>query len=149
MIQSSQVNVKKLNPTAKLPTYGSEYAAGADLYACLDSEITINHGETYLVKTGIAMEIPVGYAGLIYARSGLATKRGLAPANKVGVIDSDYRGEIMVSIYNQSSEPQKIEPGERIAQLVITPYITGIFNEVSDLSDTTRGEGGFGSTGSK
>ena len=147
MIQSSQVNVKKLNPTAKLPTYGSEYAAGADLYACLDSEITINPGETYLVKTGIAMEIPVGYAGLIYARSGLATKRGLAPANKVGVIDSDYRGEIMVSIYNQSSEPQKIEPGERIAQLVITPYITGIFNEVSDLTDTTRGEGGFGSTG--
>ena len=149
MIQSSQVNVKKLNPAAKLPTYGSEYAAGADLYACLDSKITINPGETYLVKTGIAMEIPVGYAGLIYARSGLATKRGLAPANKVGVIDSDYRGEIMVSIYNQSSEPQKIEPGERIAQLVITPYITGIFNEVSDLSDTTRGEGGFGSTGSK
>ncbi len=149
MIQSSQVNVKKLNPTAKLPTYGSEYAAGADLYACLDSEITINPGKTYLVKTGIAMEIPVGYAGLIYARSGLATKRGLAPANKVGVIDSDYRGEIMVSIYNQSSEPQKIEPGERIAQLVITPYITGIFNEVSDLTDTTRGEGGFGSTGSK
>ena len=149
MIQSSQVNVKKLNPAAKLPTYGSEYAAGADLYACLDSEITINSGETYLVKTGIAMEIPVGYAGLIYARSGLATKRGLAPANKVGVIDSDYRGEIMVSIYNQSSEPQKIEPGERIAQLVITPYITGIFNEVSDLTDTTRGEGGFGSTGSK
>lgn len=149
MIQSSQVNVKKLNPAAKLPTYGSEYAAGADLYACLDSEITINPGETYLVKTGIAMEIPVGYAGLIYARSGLATKRGLAPANKVGVIDSDYRGEIMVSIYNQSSEPQKIEPGERIAQLVITPYITGIFNEVSDLTDTTRGEGGFGSTGSK
>ncbi len=149
MIQSSQVNVKKLNPTAKLPTYGSEYAAGADLYACLDSEITINPGETYLVKTGIAMEIPVGYAGLIYARSGLATKRGLAPANKVGVIDSDYRGEIMVSIYNQNSEPQKIEPGERIAQLVITPYITGIFNEVSDLTDTTRGEGGFGSTGSK
>ena len=149
MIQSSQVNVKKLNPAAKLPTYGSEYAAGADLYACLDSEITINPGETYLIKTGIAMEIPVGYAGLIYARSGLATKRGLAPANKVGVIDSDYRGEIMVSIYNQSSEPQKIEPGERIAQLVITPYITGIFNEVSDLTDTTRGEGGFGSTGSK
>ena len=147
MIQTAGINVKKLNPNAILPVYSSEYAAGADLHACMDSAVTIAPGETYLVKTGIAMEVPIGCAGLIYARSGLATKRGLAPANKVGVIDSDYRGEIMVSLYNQSSEPQKIEPGDRIAQLVITPYIQGIFSEVSELSDTIRGTGGFGSTG--
>ena len=147
MIEKVNVNIKKINPNAVLPTYGTEFAAGADLYACLFAPVTVEPGNTFLVKTGLVMEIPVGYAGLIYGRSGLATKRGLAPANKVGVIDSDYRGEIMVSLYNQSDMPQKIEPGERIAQMVITPYIQGVFNEVDELSDTDRGEGGFGSTG--
>jgi dUTP pyrophosphatase len=149
MVKTFNINIIKLNQNAIIPTYGSEFAAGADLYACMDENVEIKPGETYLVKTGIAMEIPVGYAGLIYARSGLATKRGLAPANKVGVIDSDYRGEIMVSLLNHSSVSQVIEPGERIAQLVITPYIQGIFNEVDKLSETVRGEGGFGSTGKK
>ncbi len=146
-MQSTNINIKKINPNAIIPTYGSVDAAGADLYACIEADVTIAPGETYLVKTGISMEIPVGFAGLIYARSGLSTKKGLAPANKVGVIDSDYRGEIMVALYNQSDKPQTIEPGERIAQMVITPFIQGIFNEVDELSDTARGEGGFGSTG--
>ena len=149
MINKTQINIIKINPNAVIPTYGSEYSAGADLYACLDAPVTIAANETYLVKTGLKMELPEGYAGLIYARSGLATKRGLAPANKVGVIDSDYRGEIMVSLHNHSKEDQTIKPGERIAQLVITPYIKGIFNEVTELSDTERGEGGFGSTGTR
>ena len=148
-ILSTNVNIKKLNPNATIPTYGSEYAAGADLYACIEDALTIAPGETVLVKTGLAMELPIGYAGLIYARSGLASKRGLAPANKVGVIDSDYRGEVMVALHNHSSIDQTIEPNERIAQLVITPYIKGIFSETDDLSDTIRGEGGFGSTGKK
>ena len=149
MIESANVNIKKLNDKAVIPTYGSEYAAGADLYACIDEPVTIRPGETFLVKTGLAMEIPIGYAGLIYARSGLATKKGLAPANKVGVVDSDYRGEVMVSLHNHSSVDQTIEPGERIAQLVITPYLQGIFNEVDELNNTLRGAGGFGSTGTK
>ena len=148
-ILSTNINIKKLNPNATIPTYGSEYAAGADLYACIEDALTIAPGETVLVKTGLAMELPIGYAGLIYARSGLASKRGLAPANKVGVIDSDYRGEVMVALHNHSSIDQTIEPNERIAQLVITPYIKGIFSETNDLSDTIRGEGGFGSTGKK
>ena len=148
-ILSTNVNIKKLNPNATIPTYGSEYAAGADLYACIEDALTIAPGETVLVKTGLAMELPIGYAGLIYARSGLASKRGLTPANKVGVIDSDYRGEVMVALHNHSSIDQTIEPNERIAQLVITPYIKGIFSETDDLSDTIRGEGGFGSTGKK
>lgn len=148
-ILSTNINIKKLNPNATIPTYGSEYAAGADLYACIEDALTIAPGETVLVKTGLAMELPIGYAGLIYARSGLASKRGLAPANKVGVIDSDYRGEVMVALHNHSSIDQTIEPNERIAQLVITPYIKGIFSETDDLSDTVRGEGGFGSTGKK
>lgn len=148
-VLSTNVNIKKLNPNATIPTYGSEYAAGADLYACIEEAITIAPGETVLVKTGLAMELPIGYAGLIYARSGLASKRGLAPANKVGVIDSDYRGEVMVALHNHSNIAQSIEPNERIAQLVITPYLKGIFNETDDLSDTVRGEGGFGSTGKK
>lgn len=147
MIQKIEVKIKKISPNAVLPTYGTENAAGADLSACLFAPITIDPGQTFVVKTGLTMEIPEGYVGLIYARSGLATKRGLAPANKVGVIDSDYRGEIMVALYNQSELPQKIEPGERIAQLVIAPYLQGVFNEVDELSDTTRGVGGFGSTG--
>lgn len=144
---TANVPIKKLTPQATLPTYGSEYAAGADLYACISEHLTFEPGETKLVHTGLAMEIPVGYAGLIYARSGLATKKGLAPANKVGVIDADYRGEIMVALHNHSNSPVTIEPNERIAQLVITPYLTAHFTETDTLSDTPRGTGGFGSTG--
>lgn len=149
MLQTKLINIKKLRPDAIIPTYGSEFAAGADLYACIDETVTIESGETVLIKTGLAMEIPTGYAGLIYARSGLATKRGLAPANKVGVIDSDYRGEIMVALHNHSSISQTIEKGERIAQMIITPYILGVYNVVDELDTTSRGEGGFGSTGRK
>ena len=115
----------------------------------MDEAVTINPGETHFIKTGIAMEVPVGYAGLIYARSGLACKKGLAPANKVGVVDSDYRGEIMVALHNHSNESVVVESGERIAQFVITPYIVAAFNQVDELEDTVRGEGGFGSTGRK
>lgn len=147
MNNSAQINIKKLKPNATIPTYGSEYAAGADLYACISEAINIKPGETRMIPTGIAMEIPVGYAGLIYARSGLASKKGLAPANKVGVVDADYRGEFMVALHNHSNAEATIEPNERIAQLVITPYITGVFNEVDELNDTVRGAGGFGSTG--
>ena len=143
------VKIKKLNENAKMPTYGSPYSAGADLYACIDNEITIKPNETVLIKTGLAMELSCGYVALIYARSGLATKRGLAPANKVGVVDSDYRGEIMVALHNHSTVPQTVSKDERIAQMVITPYITAEFTEADSLSDTVRGEGGFGSTGSK
>ncbi len=148
-MMTQDVKIKKLNERAALPTYGTEYSAGADLYACLDAPLTIEAGTTALVHTGLSMEIPAGYAGLIYARSGLATKRGLAPANKVGVIDADYRGEIMVALYNQSGVAQTIEQGERIAQLVITPFLTANFIVSEELSDTVRGEGGFGSTGRK
>lgn len=143
------VKIKKLNENAIVPTYGSEFAAGADLYACLDESITIESGETKFVHTGIAMEIPLGYAGLVHARSGLASKRGLAPANKVGVIDCDYRGEIMVALHNHGKEAQTIEHGERVAQLLIMPYITADFDVVDELSETVRGSGGFGSTGRK
>lgn len=142
-----KVCIKKLDKNAILPTYGSDDAAGADLYALSDKEIIIPSGETVLVHTGIAMEIPAGFAGFIYARSGIATKRGLAPANKVGVIDSDYRGEIMVAIHNHSDSDQKISPNERIAQMVIAPYLRVEFTECDELNDTTRGSGGFGSTG--
>lgn len=143
------MKIKKINENAVIPTYGTEYSAGADLYACTDEDITINPGETKLIKTGIAIEIPVGYAGFIYARSGLASKKGLAPANKVGVIDADYRGEIMVALYNQSNEPQVIAAKERIAQLVIAPFLKVEFEEVDELTITVRGAGGFGSTGTK
>ena len=143
------VNIKKLKPNAIIPTYGSQYAAGADLYAALETDVTINSGETLLIPTGISMEIPVGFAGLIYARSGIASKRGLAPANKVGVIDSDYRGEVMVALHNHSNIPQTVAKDERIAQLVIAPFLTAEFNEVDELDSTERGEGGFGSTGTK
>ena len=142
-----KMKIKKLNERAVTPTYGSEFSAGADLYACEGKEIVIEAGETKLIHTGIAMEIPNGYVGLIYARSGLATKRGLAPANKVGVIDSDYRGEIMVALYNQSNATQTVADGERIAQIVFTPYASAEFSVVDSLDDTERGEGGFGSTG--
>lgn len=141
------VRIKKLNDTAKIPTYGSEYSAGADLYACTEADLVIEPGETVVVKTGIAMEIPVGYAGFIYARSGLATKEGLAPANKVGVVDADYRGEIMVALHNHSKETRTVTAGERIAQMVIAPFLTAEFLPCEELSDTVRGEGGFGSTG--
>ena len=143
------VNIKKLNEKAVIPAYGSEYAAGADLYACLEGELTIQPHETAVIPTGIALELPVGYAGLIYARSGLATKKGLAPANKVGVVDCDYRGEVKVALHNHSGVAQTVTAGERVAQLVITPYITANFCEVDELSQTVRGAGGFGSTGSK
>ena len=138
---TADVKIKKLSEKAVIPTYGSEYSAGADLYACTD--------ETYLVPTGVAVELPVGYAGLIYARSGLASKKGLAPANKVGVVDCDYRGEIKVALHNHSNEVQSISSGERLAQFVITPYLTARFQECETLSETVRGAGGFGSTGSK
>lgn len=141
------IHVKKLRPNAILPTYGSTEAAGADLYACLDADVTILPGQTVLIPTGLAMEIPAGCAGLIYARSSLGVKRDLAPANKVGVIDSDYRGEFMVALHNHGSREQIICNADRIAQLLITPVFTPGFTEVCELSDTDRGEGGFGSTG--
>ena len=142
-----KIKVKRLRERAVIPTYGSAEAAGADLYACLEGKIIIAPGETAFVPTGIAMEIPTGCAGLVFARSSLGTKRGLAPANKVGVIDSDYRGEFFVALHNHGKLPQEIEHGERIAQLLIVPVYTPGFTEVTDLSDTKRGSGGFGSTG--
>lgn len=141
------VPIKKLSPEAKLPTYGSESAAGADLYALLPAPLAVAAGETVLVHTGVALALPKGTVGLIFARSGLATKRGLAPANKVGVIDADYRGEIMVALHNHGSAAVTVEPYERIAQLAILPYITADFLETDDLDETARGAGGFGSTG--
>lgn len=143
------VRIKKLRENAVVPTYGSEFAAGADLYAAVEEAMTIAPSETKLIPTGIAMEIPVGYAGFIYARSGLASKKGLAPANKVGVVDADYRGEVMVALHNHGKAEQTIEAGERIAQMVIAPFITANFIESETLEDTVRGAGGFGSTGSK
>ena len=148
-IQKTTLHYKKLREQAKQPCYGTQWAAGADLYACLDEPLTVRAGETEFVPTGLAMEIPGGMVGLIYARSGLACKKGLAPANKVGVIDSDYRGEIMVALYNHSNSDITIESGERIAQMVITPYFFAEYEEAEELSDTVRGEGGFGSTGTK
>ena len=143
----NKIRVKKLRSGAILPTYGSEESAGADLYACLDEPLTVEPGQTVWVPTGLAMELPAGYAGLVYARSGMACKRGLAPANKVGVIDSDYRGEITVVLHNHGSETQSLSSGDRIAQLLITPVITPGFELTDDLSQTRRGKGGFGSTG--
>ena len=143
----STIRVKKLKENAILPTYGSSGAAGADLYACLDEAVTILPGETAWIPTGIALEVPAGCAGLVYARSSLGVKRGLAPANKVGVIDSDYRGEIRVVLLNHGKEPQTIFSGERVAQFIITPVLTPSYEEAEDLSDTQRSTGGFGSTG--
>ena len=142
-----QIRVKKLSEMAILPTYGTPYAAGADLYACLESPVTIQPGQTAWISTGIAMEVPEGCAGLIYARSGMACKRGVAPANKVGVVDSDYRGPITVVLYNHGNEPQTICHGERIAQMVITPVLTPAYTEADELTDTVRDVSGFGSTG--
>ena len=141
------IRVKKLRPGAILPTFGSAEAAGADLYACMDQPVTVDPGETVFVPTGLAMELPRGYAGLIYARSGLACKRGLAPANKVGVIDSDYRGEFIVALHNHGKAAQTVESGERIAQLGVTPVLIPVYEEAQELSDSERGAGGFGSTG--
>ncbi len=143
----STISVKKLSPNAILPTYGSAEAAGADLYACLDEPVVIEPGEAAWIPTGLALEVPKGCAGLIYARSSLGVKRGLAPANKVGVIDSDYRGEIRVVLFNHGKQTQTVEPGERIAQFLITPVLTPEYEEVTQLTDTSRGTGGFGSTG--
>ena len=143
---NNTIEIKKLNEKATIPTYGSEFAAGADLYALIDDEITINPKESLMVPTGLAIAIPNEYVGLIYARSSLATKKGLAPANKVGVIDADYRGEIKVCLYNHSNSPQKISPNERIAQIVFTPFLQAKFVIKDTLSDTKRGDGGFGST---
>ncbi len=141
------VKIKLLRDNAVCPSYQSASAAGADLYAALDKAVVIESGQTVFVPTGVAMEIPEGFVGLVYARSGLASKKGLAPANKVGVIDSDYRGEIMVALHNHSSEPAQVLSGERIAQIVLTPYLTAEFEVCDELSSTERGEGGFGSTG--
>lgn len=142
-----KIAVKKLNEDARIPTLGSAYAAGADLYAV--EEETLDPGQTKLIHTGLAMEIPVGYGGFIFARSGLATKRGLAPANKVGVVDADYRGEIMVALHNHGDQTQRIEKGERVAQMVILPFLAAEYFETDELSDTDRGAGGFGSSGRK
>ncbi len=144
-----QVRVKKLRENAKLPVYGTAYSAGADLCACLDAPVTLMPGETRLIPIGISMEIPEGYAGLVFARSGLASKRDLAPANKVGVIDSDYRGEFFVPLHNHGAQPQTVAHGERIAQMILMPYLTAQFVETQTLSDTERGAGGFGSTGTR
>lgn len=144
------INIKKTDENAKIPTYGSEFAAGADLYAVIHNEenkVEIIPGETAFVDTGIAMEIPEGCVGLVYARSGLACKQGLAPANKVGVIDSDYRGNIMVALYNQSNEVRTVSEGDRIAQIIIQPVEQFGFKVKENLSDTVRGNGGFGSSG--
>jgi dUTP pyrophosphatase len=146
---TAPVSVQLLDPRAKLPAYGSADAAGADLYAVTDGPVTIAPGQTALIHTGLALAIPRGYVGLIYARSGLATKQGLAPANKVGVIDADYRGELMVSLYNHSGQARTVESGDRVAQLVIAPYLTAQFQAADDLDQTDRGVGGFGSTGTK
>ena len=144
-----KLRIKKLNENAIIPTYGTEYSAGADLYNLPENTVIIKPHETVLIKTGIAAEIPEGYCGLIFARSGLATKRGLAPANKVGVIDADYRGEIMVALHNHSEAPATVDGGERVAQLAIVPFLKAKFEEADELSETVRGEGGFGSTGAK
>ena len=141
------IAVKILREGATLPTYGSSEAAGADLYACLDADVVIEPGKTAFIPTGFAMAVPKGCAGLLYARSGMACKRDLAPANKVGVIDSDYRGEIMVALHNHGSQMQTIANGDRIAQMIITPVITPAYTWAENLDDTNRGEGGFGSTG--
>ena len=141
-----EIKIKILKKDAVIPTKGSPFAAGSDLYSA-ENDLVIEAGKTAMIGTGLAMEIPEGYAGLVYARSGLACKEGLAPANKVGVIDSDYRGEIKVALHNHSSERKTVKKGERIAQIVITPFLSADFCEAEQLNQTVRGEGGFGSTG--
>lgn len=141
------IAVKKLRAGAKMPSFGSEEAAGADLYACLDEEVTVAPGQTVFIPTGLAMALPKGYVGLVYARSGLACKQDLAPANKVGVIDSDYRGEFMIALHNHGKETRTVHHGDRVAQLVITPVLRPLYREEDSLDETARGTGGFGSTG--
>ncbi len=148
-MKEEKVNIKKLDERAHIPTYGSAFSAGADLYACMDTSIEIAPNTTEFIHTGLAFQIPVGYVGLVYARSGLGCKKGLAPSNKVGVIDSDYRGELMVALRNHSDEIRVIEPGDKIAQMVLTPYLKADYAFVEELDDTVRGNGGFGSTGTK
>ncbi len=149
-MERMNVKIKKLDERAKMPTYGTPMSAGADLYALLDNEIQIKPGETVFIKTGLSIELPLGYMGLVFARSGLSCKQGLAPANKVGVVDSDYRGEIMVALMNHSNEIRTVAPYDRIAQLVLTPYLFADFVEADELSAVnTRFAGGFGSTGKK
>lgn len=143
------VKLKKISPKAITPTYGSDFSAGADLYACLEDSVVIAPGKTAMISTGLCFELPENHAGLVCARSGLASKKGLAPANKVGVIDSDYRGELVVALFNHGSEAQTVSHGERVAQLVVTPVLACDFVEAEALSDTVRGGGGFGSTGNK
>ena len=142
-----KVRIKKLDERAVIPTYGTEFSAGADVYALLESDLDIPAGETVFIKTGIALEIPTGYVGLIYPRSSLSCKNDLAPANKVGVIDSDYRGEIMIALHNHGKSTRTVSSGDRIAQLVITPFIKGDFVLCDELDETERNQGGFGSTG--
>lgn len=144
-----KLQVKKLDPNAKIPTYGTAYSAGADLYVCLEQPVVIQPGRTEFLPTGLSIAVPNGYAGLIFARSGLSTKRGLAPANKVGVIDADYRGPVMVALHNHGDIPQTVEPGDRIAQLVVVPVLAPEMELVEELDATERGTGGFGSTGRK
>ncbi len=146
-MQNSTIKIKKLRSGAKIPTYGTEFAAGADLYAVLDKPEIIKPGETKFIGTALAFDIPNGLVGLVYARSGLSCKQGLAPANKVGVIDADYRGEVMVALHNHSNEERVVSSGDRIAQIVFAPYVKGVFEEVEELSTSVRGAGGFGSTG--
>ena len=143
------VKLKKLTPNAIIPTYGTAQSAGADLYSGMEQPVTIEPGKTEFIHTGIAIAIPDGLVGLVYARSGMACKKGSAPANKVGVMDADYRGEIMVALYNHGNEAVTVEPGDRIAQLVLTPFITAAFDQADSLDETDRGNGGFGSTGTK
>ena len=144
-----KIRIKKLDERAVTPTYGSEYSAGADLYALIDGAVEILPHETVFIHTGISVEIPEGYCGLVFARSSMGAKRGLAPANKVGVIDADYRGEVMVALHNHTDLPQTVEAGERVAQLAILPFLKAEFEVAEELSETVRGEGGFGSTGKK
>ena len=146
-VLTTSIRIKKLNPNAKVPTYGSLCAAGADLYAVLDEPVTLAPHETKFIATGVAFEIPVGLVGLVYARSGLSCKQDLAPANKVGVVDADYRGEVMVILHNHGTQNRTIQNGDRIAQIVFMPYVQAEFAVADELSDTVRGAGGFGHTG--
>jgi len=142
------IHIKKINPNATIPTRGSQYAAGYDLYACIDGgEVTIDPHSTQKIGTGLAIAVPNGYFGAIFARSGLASKEGLRPANCVGVADSDYRGEYIVALHNDSNAPRTVKHGDRIAQLVIMPHLSVEFCESQELDETDRGSGGFGSTG--
>jgi dUTP pyrophosphatase len=145
----TSIPVKKLRENAIFPTYATANSAGADLYACPDGPVTLQPHETVMIPLGYSMAIPEGWVGLIFARSGLASKRDLAPANKVGVVDADYRGEWFIPLHNHGSKPQTVQPGERVAQLVVVPCMTAAFREVDSLDETERGAGGFGSTGTR